>query len=361
MEIGAERPIIRDMKTQNRTAIAALAAAGALWGLSVPLSKLSLAWLSPAWLTLARFSLAAPVLALAGRRHLRSALRPSIAATGAVGFGFVLMLQNAGLERTTVSHAAVVIGTLPVLVALMSLGGGHGRPGPGAWGGYALALLGIGLVAGSSGSGASVSGDLLVLGSAALSAATVVVQPRLLAGRDPAAVTAVQFGAGGLVSLPVALTTGGVPGAPAQAGPALAFVALAGVGTVLPFWLFAFGQARVPAHLAGAYMNLEPVVGAAVGWCALGNAAAPSQIAGALAVLAGIALSTLPGDRSVPAPAPEAPAGPLPVALERPTDSCTAPARSCAPAVRRRPGAGAAAVARRAARGARRTASRTPP
>ena len=50
---------------QNRAAICSLAAAGVLWGLSVPLSKLSLAWLTPGWLTAVRFAAAAPLLAFA--------------------------------------------------------------------------------------------------------------------------------------------------------------------------------------------------------------------------------------------------------------------------------------------------------
>ena len=51
------------MNNRNRNAILALAAAGALWGLTVPLSKLALGWLAPAWLTAARFLIAAPALA----------------------------------------------------------------------------------------------------------------------------------------------------------------------------------------------------------------------------------------------------------------------------------------------------------
>ncbi len=39
-------------------------------------------------------------------------------------------------------------------------------------------------------------------------------------------------------------------------------------------------------------MNLEPVVGALIGWIAFGNAAGAAQLGGAVAVLAGIALST---------------------------------------------------------------------
>jgi hypothetical protein len=49
----------------------------------------------------------------------------------------------------------------------------------------------------------------------------------------------------------------------------------------------------VPAELAGAFLNLEPVVGAAAGWLAFGETAAVGQLAGAVVVLAGIALSAL--------------------------------------------------------------------
>jgi drug/metabolite transporter (DMT)-like permease len=50
----------------------------------------------------------------------------------------------------------------------------------------------------------------------------------------------------------------------------------------------------VPASLAGAFVNLEPVIGAAVGWLAFGNPAGTWQLAGAVAVIAGIGLSMLP-------------------------------------------------------------------
>jgi O-acetylserine/cysteine efflux transporter len=281
------------VKNTDRNAIASLAVAGALWGLTVPLSKLVLPWLGPGWLTVARFAIAAPLLALASRRDLRRALTPAIVAAGAIGFGIVVVVQNVGIAHTSVSHASVIVGVVPVLVALIAAGRGDGRPGPLGWAGYGVALGGIVLVAGSGGSGATGAGDLIVLASAALSAAFIATQPRLLHGRDPAAVTAVQFTAGAVVSAPLALT-GGVPSGPAGAVPVLALLALGAVGTLVPFWLFAWGQARVPARLAGAFVNLEPVVGAAIGWLAFGNVATPGQLAGAGAVLAGIALSTLP-------------------------------------------------------------------
>jgi O-acetylserine/cysteine efflux transporter len=289
------------MNRNNRQAILALAAAGALWGLTVPLSKLALGWLAPGWLTVARFALAAPVLAILGRRGLRAACTPTVAAAGALGFGAVIVLQNAGIEHTSVTHAAVLLGAVPVLVALIAAGAGRaGGTSAGAapdrthWGGYALAIAGVALVAGGSGGGSTMLGDALVLASTVLSAAFISFQPRLLAGRDAAAVTAVQLVAGGLLAAPIAALTGPLPHAPTNAGPVAALVTLAIAGTLLPFWLFAYGQAQVPASLAGAFVNLEPVIGAAVGWLAFGNPAGTPQLAGVVAVIAGIGLSTLP-------------------------------------------------------------------
>src|SRR5437660_11694755 len=65
------------MNTNRRHAIAALIAAGLLWGTTVPLSKLALQWLPPGWLTVTRFGLAAAVLLLAVARHGRGgAVKP---------------------------------------------------------------------------------------------------------------------------------------------------------------------------------------------------------------------------------------------------------------------------------------------
>jgi drug/metabolite transporter (DMT)-like permease len=280
----------------NHISIAALASAGVLWGLTVPLSKLALPWLAPAWLTVIRFLIAGPILALIGRRGLRDALRPSVAGAGAFGFGGVLILQNAGIARTSVSHAALLIGAVPVLVALIAAARGQASRRPLIWLGYALALIGIALVAGAGGGGSSGQGDLLVLGSAVLSALFIYGQPRLLGGRDPAAVTAVQFAAGLLVALPVALLTEPTPAASTSSGSLAAVLSLSLLGTALPFWLFAYGQSKVSARLAGAYVNLEPVVGVAVGWAAFDNPATAVQIVGALGVLFGIVLSGLPSE-----------------------------------------------------------------
>ena len=308
------------MNTNRRHAVAALIAAGLLWGTTVPLSKLALEWLSPGWLTVVRFGLAAAVLLAVARRRpggrsaqrsaqgsaqgsapsaqgsaLRAAFTPAVLIAGAFGYGGSVMVQNAGIGRTSVTHAALLIGAVPVLVAIIAAVWYRAVARPVAWFGFAVSLGGVGLITtGSGGGGATMAGDGLVLASLLLSAMVTVAQGRLLAGRDPIAVTAVQFLGAALGSLPVAAVSEGVPAAPAGAGVVLAVVALALAGTLLPFTLFAFGQSRVSAEVAGAFLNLEPLVGAIAGAVVFGDPVGLVQAGGGAAILAGIALSSLP-------------------------------------------------------------------
>jgi drug/metabolite transporter (DMT)-like permease len=283
------------MKADRRRAVMALTTAGLLWGTTVPLSKLALQWLPPGWLTFARFGLAAAVLlAVTARPGVRAAFRPAVLASGAIGYGGSVLVQNAGITRTSVSHAALLIGAVPVLVAVVAALWHHSVARPVAWAGFAVSLAGVGLITGARGGGATAAGDGLVLASLLLSATFTVAQTRLLPGRDPVAVTAVQFLGAALAVLPFSAVTEGLPAVPHGAGPVLAVAALAAAGTLLPFTLFAYGQARVAAEVAGAFLNLEPLVGAMAGVVVFGDPAGPRQVTGAGAILVGIALSSLP-------------------------------------------------------------------
>jgi O-acetylserine/cysteine efflux transporter len=286
------------MNISRRYAVAALAAAGLLWGTTVPLSKVALLWLGPGWLTAARFGLAAAVLlAVAGRRPagLRAVFTPGLLASGAIGYGGSVIVQNAGISRTSVTHAALLIGAVPVMVAVIAALWHHTVARPVAWAGFLVSLAGIGLITGAGGGGgATLSGDGLVLVSLLISATFTVAQGRMLSGRDPVALTAVQFLGAALAALAFTAITEGAPAAPSGPGPVLAVVALAACGTLLPFTLFAFGQSRVSAEIAGAFLNFEPLVGALAGVVLFGNPMGPVQVAGGAAIVAGIALSSLP-------------------------------------------------------------------
>jgi drug/metabolite transporter (DMT)-like permease len=298
----------------DRRALAALTAAGILWGTTMPATKLAVQWLPPGWLTVVRFALAAAILLVARRSQLRSACSPAILAWGAIGYGGTIFVQNAGILRTSVTHAALLVGTTPVLVAVIAAVGLRSIARPAAWAGYLLSVAGVVLVAGQGG-GSTLSGDGLILVSLLMSAAFTVRQAALLRGRDPVAVTAVQFAAAAVVFLPVTLLTEGLPpAAGAGAGlPVVLFLVLA--GTLAPFTLFAYAQARVAPSTAAAFLNLEPLVGAAIGIVAFGDPFGLPQLLGAAAILAGIALGGLPARsrrarRAAPAVAPAAASGP---------------------------------------------------
>jgi drug/metabolite transporter (DMT)-like permease len=258
------------------------------------MTKLALGWLPPGWLTVARFGLAAAVLLAAVRFRVRAVYSPAVLAWGAAGYGGSILLQNAGITRTNVSHAALLVGATPVLVAVIEAVRHRRVARPLAWTGFAASLAGVGLVAAGGGGGATFPGDGLVLASLVVSASFTVAQARLLPGRDPVAVTAVQFLAAALAALPVAAVTEGTPAAAGGAGALLAAAGLALVGTLGSFTLFAYGQARVAAEIAGAFVNLEPLVGAAAGAVVFGDPVGLAQAAGGAAILAGIALSSLP-------------------------------------------------------------------
>jgi O-acetylserine/cysteine efflux transporter len=291
--------------TSQTRAVAALAAAGVAWGTSVPLSKAALAWLPPGWLVVARFGLAAAVLlATVDRAALRAALRWQVLAWGAAGLGGSVLIQNVGLARTSVTHAALLIGAGPVLVAVIAAAWHHTVARPVAWAGFAISLGGVAVVAAGRGGGASGVGDAMVLMSVLIVATMTVAQRRLLEGQNPAAITAVQFLGAGLAALPVAACTEGAPPVPPAGGACvLAILAVAGltaVGTLAPFTLFAYGQHQVPTEVAGAFLNLEPLVGALVGVAAFGDPAGPRLLAGGAAILGGILMSSFPALRGRP-------------------------------------------------------------
>jgi drug/metabolite transporter (DMT)-like permease len=59
----------------------------------------------------------------------------------------------------------------------------------------------------------------------------------------------------------------------------------------VPFVLYAYGQKRVSPEVAGAFVNLEPLVGAMIGALAFGDPFGPTQLLGAAAIVGGILMS----------------------------------------------------------------------
>lgn len=105
------------MPTRGSTrAYLALRAAGSLWGTGFLFGKIALQELAVPHMILYRLSLAAcgfvPVLLARGTRVEREDW-PRMVAAGVLGVPVLFLVQFEGLARTTVSHAALMVGTAP--------------------------------------------------------------------------------------------------------------------------------------------------------------------------------------------------------------------------------------------------------
>lgn len=261
------------------------------------MTKVALGGLGPSWLTVLRFAVAGLILVAVLRPRLRD-VRPALVFWGALGYGACIAVQNVGLTRTSVTHAALLVGAVPVMVALMAVVFDRARVRATAWAGFGLSLAGIAVVAGSGGGDATLLGDALVFVSVVIGSAFTIVQARLLPGQDVIAVSAAQFLASAALIAPIAVVTEGIPGAGTagwSTSALLAAAVLATAGTVLPYTLFAIGQTGVAPQVAGVFLNLETLVAALIGATLFGEAMGGGQAIGALVLLVGIYLSTAKG------------------------------------------------------------------
>ena len=198
------------------------------------------------------------------------------------------------LHLAAASTVALVFGTLPVFVSLLSHVAGHERLGRRHWLATAVSFGGVALVALGSGGGlgGGVGGILLALITTLSFAAYSVAIVPPMRRHSPLTVNAVSCVIGGvvlcLVSLPwFARQAWGSP-------PTLAWAALlySGLGSIVVgnvFWFTAID--RVGAGRSALYANLQPFLGAMFAVLVLSESLHPIQIAGGLVIASGIALS----------------------------------------------------------------------
>src|SRR5436190_20153927 len=109
------------MRTGTRViAFAALAIAGSLWGTGIIFAKIALAEIGVGHMTSYRFAFASVGFFVAILRkpiHIDRRDWPALIAAAVLGVPLQFVLQFEGLARTTASHAALMVGTTPLLLA----------------------------------------------------------------------------------------------------------------------------------------------------------------------------------------------------------------------------------------------------
>jgi drug/metabolite transporter (DMT)-like permease len=270
------------------TALLALVAVTAVWGVTFVQVKDAVA-LYPLFAFLAlRFAIASATLAVPGARRVRGLGRDGAVAASFLGLllagGYAL--QTAGLERTTVSSTGFITGMYVVLTPLLALALFRIRVGAAAWGGVALATLGLGLLSGVH--GGSVVGDLLVLGGAAVYSLQIVLMERYAPRYDAIAFTLVEMLAAFAGLTLVAIPQFEVPHGWTVWG---ALIVTGVFASALAFLAQTWAQRRTSATRTALVFTLEPVWAAFFGFTLAGDRLGATGWLGCLVIMAGILLA----------------------------------------------------------------------
>lgn len=279
----------------RRLAAAALILVGALWGAGFFFSKLAFAELPVSQVALYRYAIAAFALlpvAVFRRRLPRSRDIPHFLLTGFLIVPGSFLLHYQGLALTSASSAALIVGALPLLLALCSmwfLGERLGRLG---WFAIGLSTLGVIFVVGVAGHGSSWLGNGMVLLSLLPVVGWVFLSKPLVRRYTPLVSTAYLMLFGTLMLLPISLFRDGVPRLDISSTVLLSVLML-GLGcSAVTHALWNWGVTRVPTSSAGVYTNVEPLFGAMLSVGVLHESLSTrAAFGGALIIVAAVIIS----------------------------------------------------------------------
>jgi drug/metabolite transporter (DMT)-like permease len=300
--MNRHRSAAKHAKQRHLLASVSLALAGSLWGTGFLFGKIAMVEMTVAEDVTFRFLTGSVALVPIVVRHWSPYRGKDLAillVASLIGIPVEFLIQFKGLQLTSVSHASLIVGILPVLLALSSALFLHERLRYFEWGLLGLSALGALLVALSSadserGPQSSLRGDLLVLISLCGAAAMILLSKRLIASHGALPVTASTIIAGTTMLLIWVELTQPVRFhfSTTAWGAAAAQGLLATAGAYL---LWNWGLSHMPAARAGVFLNLEPVMGTILGVAILHERLGELAIAGgALIIGAAIYFSLRP-------------------------------------------------------------------
>jgi drug/metabolite transporter (DMT)-like permease len=202
----------------------------------------------------------------------------------------------AGVNATSVSNAALIIGATPVAVATASALMGRERIGPLHWIGIAVSALGIYVVVGRGASfgGATWHGDLLVMISVVCWTAYTLGAARLIAHHSPLYVTGTTMIIGAvpyvIVALPQILQ---IDVAHVSAWTWAALLLSAWLALDLAYLIYYTGIQRLGPARTSVYSNMIPIVAMTIAALWLHEPVTAAKAIGAAAVLTGLFLTRL--------------------------------------------------------------------
>lgn len=272
----------------------------AIWGANFSLVKVALREFPELVFNALRLLIASSLFLGAIWWQQRTTPRPALSRAewirvvvlGLIGHLIYQFLFLGGLKRTSVANGSLIMGTTPVIVALLSAWTGHERISLQRWLGAAISFLGLYIVVGAQAGLGNPTGDLLVLASTACWATYSVASVPLLKRHSPVVVTGYTMTVGA-----TAYTLAAVPALRAMAW---GQVSALGWGLMLASAVFALGLAyliwyssvqRVGSTRTAAWSNVTPVMAMSIAALWLGEGLALRQLAGAAVIFAGLVMT----------------------------------------------------------------------
>jgi drug/metabolite transporter (DMT)-like permease len=262
----------KEAGSRSRLASLALAFAGCLWGTGFFFGKIAFREMSVTENVSFRFVCGSVVLLPFLWRKWKPFCRRQLAmllVASVVGIPIQFLIQFKGLQLTTVSHASIIVGTLPMMLALGSTVFLHERLNRVEWGILLLSALGALLIALSglplrAGPQTTTQGDLLVWVSMIAAVGMILISKRLFNTHDPLQITASMIVAGTVILLVCAEIWQPLR-FQFSAKAWMAVGAQGGLATAGAYLCWNWGLARVPASRSAVFLNLEPIVGTLLG------------------------------------------------------------------------------------------------
>jgi drug/metabolite transporter (DMT)-like permease len=285
-------------------AYACLAAAMALVGSYVGLSKLLVTVLPIFLLAWLRFGIAAVAMAgwlkrAPGESPLSPHDRRLLFLESFLGNFLFSICMLFGVARSSAVAAGVIMAGIPAAVALLSWLFLRERIAPRTLAGIACAVGGIATVSAGKAAGdagGSWVGNALLVGAVFCEASYVVIGKRLTGNVSPKRISALVNLWGLVLVTPLGLWQAAsfdFAAPPLSTWALLLFYSLA--ASVATVWLWMTGLRHVPASRAGVFTVFLPLAAAAVGVLLLGERFSVAQGAAFALALAGVVLATWPG------------------------------------------------------------------
>jgi drug/metabolite transporter (DMT)-like permease len=272
-------------------------------GSTVIASKLIAAGLPPFTATALRFAAALPFFLLLMRvtgtrfprlpRHDWGILIIQ-AAAGSVGYTTLLI---SGLSITSAANAGVIIGTLPVVSAAISILLLGERPDRFLLLAIGLAAAGVLSIVFAPGAGhGSLVGDVMIAGAVLCEGLFILLNKRLRTAIPPLAQSALMAAIGFIAAaIPALFESHAISAASGTALLSVLYYAL--VPTVAGFMLWYAGAERVSGSEASLFTAVAPVSAVIFAFILLGEPVSLNQVIGIGAVLAAVAGLALAGRR----------------------------------------------------------------